>query len=277
MRTSSASRLPAAVAAGAVAASLLTAAVPALAFDGTTAVAPSDRSPVEAFRTGARAYYAGDKDAAVDALSFAADKGHPLAQWKLGRMYAAGDGVAEDDMKAFEYFRSIANAHADEAPSSPDAPFVANAFVELGSYYLSGIKDSAIEPNARRAREIFSYAASYFGDANAQFQLARMYLDGSGGKRDGRQAARWLQLAAKKGHYQAQALLGKLLVDGEVVPQRPTAGLTWLTIARHQAVLPKDQWILDSQEAAFAAATETQRRKASSRAESWIATYASAQ
>ena len=40
MRTSSASRLPAAVAAGAVAASLLTATVPALAFDGTTTVAP---------------------------------------------------------------------------------------------------------------------------------------------------------------------------------------------------------------------------------------------
>ena len=186
-------------------------------------------------------------------------------------------GVAEDDMKAFEYFRSIANAHADEAPSSPDAPFVANAFVELGSYYLSGIKDSAIVAECPpRPRDLLLCGVLF--RRRQRPVPACPHVSG----RQRRQARRppggpLLQLSAKKGHYQAQALLGKLLVDGEVVPQRPTAGLTWLTIARHQAVLPKDQWILDSQEAAFAAATETQRRKASKRAESWIATYASAQ
>ena len=253
---------------------VLVAGGPAAGFDGANS-APADQSPVEAFRKGARAYYAGDKDAAVDALSFAASKGHPLAQWKLGRMYAEGDGVAEDDLKAFEYFRSVANAYADESPNSPEAPFVASAFVALGSYYLNGIKDTAVEPNARRAKQIFAYAASYFGDANAQFRLARMYLAGEGGGRDPRQAARWLQLAAKKGHYHAQAMLGKLLVEGEGVPQRTTAGLAWLTVARHRAVLPEDQWILDQQERAFSGATETQRRKAMQKAERWVEKYAS--
>lgn len=264
MRTSNALRFGAAVVIGA-----LMAGSPAAGFDGKSK-APSDLSPVEAFRKGARDFYAGNKEAAVDSLSFAAAKGHPLAQWKLGRMYAEGDGVAEDDLKAFEYFRSVANAYADESPTSPSAPFVASAFVALGSYYLNGIKDTAVEPNARRAKEIFTYAASYFGDANAQFELAQLYLDGRGGTRDVRQAARWLQLAAKKGHYRAQAQLGKLLVDGVDIPQRTTAGLAWLIVARDKAVLPNDQWILDNQEQAFALATETQRRKAVRRAEHWL-------
>jgi len=249
--------------------SVAMAASPAVAFDGQTS-APTDRSPVEAFQKGARAYYAGDKGTAVDALSFAASKGHPVAQWKLGRMYAEGDGVAEDDFKAFEYFRSVANAYADEAPSSPEAPFVASAFVALGSYYLTGIQNTAITPNERRAREIYTYAASYFGDATAQYHLAQMYLDGRGGKRDPRQAARWLQLAANKGHHESQALLGKILVDGDVVPQRTIAGLTWLIIARNHADLPNDQWIIDSQEQAFAIASEAQRRKAVKKAEVWL-------
>ena len=46
----------------------------------------------------------------LKALQYAAEDGHPLAQWKLGRMYAAGDGVARDDVRAFDYFSRIAKA-----------------------------------------------------------------------------------------------------------------------------------------------------------------------
>jgi uncharacterized protein len=40
---------------------------------------------------------------------------------------------------------------------------------------------------------MFAYAASYFGDPDAQYQLERLYLDGS--PSDPRQASRWFQLA----------------------------------------------------------------------------------
>ena len=92
------------------------------------------------------------------------------AQWKVGRMYADGDGVPQDDMRAFNYFSQIANTHPDESPGTPQARLVANAFVALGRYYLSGIPDSTIKPDAARAREMFAYAASYFGDADAQYR-----------------------------------------------------------------------------------------------------------
>jgi hypothetical protein len=98
-----------------------------------------------------------------------AEEGHPIAQWRLGRMYANGDGVTQDDLRAFHYFSRIANAHAEDSPSAPQAAIVANAFVALGRYYLEGIPNSKIKRDAERAREMFSYAASYFGNADAQY------------------------------------------------------------------------------------------------------------
>ena len=83
------------------------------------APANGDLTPTEALRAGTRFYYAGEKKRALDSLRFAAEQGHPLAAWKLGRMYSRGDGVKEDDIKAFEYFSQIASNFADDSPSSP--------------------------------------------------------------------------------------------------------------------------------------------------------------
>ena len=97
----------------------LMAAMPAFALDGSKtdgSIGPPPMTPVEAFRSGAHWLKAGDTVKAVNSLEYAAEKGHALAQWKLGRMYAEGDGVAQNDLKAFEYFRSIANSHADDNP-----------------------------------------------------------------------------------------------------------------------------------------------------------------
>src|SRR5262245_16950378 len=135
---------------------------PALGFEGTKPGEP--QTPVEAFRSGNQALRAGEKDKAVTSLQYAAEQGHAFAQWQLGRMYAAGDGVPRSDLRAFEYFSRIANSHADDNPSSPQGRLVASAFVALGRYYLDGIPDSKVRPDPARARELFSYAASYFGD-----------------------------------------------------------------------------------------------------------------
>jgi uncharacterized protein len=74
-------------------------------------------------------------------------------------MYAAGDGVEKDDLRALEVFRGIADAHAEEAPGTPQAWIVANAFVALGNYYFEGLPDTPIKPDIERAREMYAYAA----------------------------------------------------------------------------------------------------------------------
>jgi TPR repeat protein len=219
-------------------------------------------SAKEALRDGMRDYNAGDKRGAAQALEYAATQGHTLALWKLGRMYADGDGVQHDNLRAFEYFSKLADQNADESPDSPNASVVSSAFVALGTYFLDGIKGTYVAANPARAHEMFHYAASYFSDPSAQYNLARLYLDGVGVEQDARQAARWFNLAAVKGHYPSQALLGHLLVNGEGVPRQRAPGLMWLTLAREAADPVTDQWISELYDKAFAAASESDRKLA---------------
>jgi uncharacterized protein len=126
-------------------------------------------------------------------------------------MYADGDGVKQSDLRAFEYFGTLADSHADEVPGSKPAMFVAKAFVEIGRYYLTGIANY-INPDAVRACQVFSDAASYFGNPDAQYHLGRMYLYGQGVGKDTKQGIRWLSAAAGKGHSQAKAVLDAVLL-----------------------------------------------------------------
>jgi len=198
----------------------------------------------------------------LSALQNAAEDGDPIAQWKLGRMYAEGNGVAQNDLLAFDYFSRIANAHSKDSPSAPQAQIVANAFVALGRYYLTGIPNSKITSDPERAREMFSYAASYFGNADAQYDLARLYLKNAGTSRDDfRHGARWLGLAAQKGQHQAQALLGQMLFDGDCLPRQAARGLMWLTLARDSATAD-ETWIRDSYNKAIARASDDDRAMA---------------
>jgi TPR repeat protein len=206
----------------------------------------------------------------LNSLQYAAEGGHPVAQWKLGRMYADGDGVIQDDLRAFEYFSRIANAHAEDSPSAPQATIVANAFVALGRYYLNGIPNSKIKPDSDRAREMFSYAASYFGNADAQYDLARLYLKTPDASRDDfLYGARWLGLAAQKGQHQAQAMLGQMLFAGDRLPRQAARGLMWLTLARDNAA-PDESWIRESYNRAFTKASDEDRATALQMLEHWV-------
>jgi TPR repeat protein len=224
-------------------------------------------SPAEAFRSGYEAYKAGDVTTALEALNYAAANGHPGALWKLGRMYQTGDLVAEDDSKAMELFARVADEYGDGNPDGPEAPFVADAFVTLGSYYQNGIP-GRVDADPGRARRFFAYAASYFGDSDAQYSLAAMFRDGLGGEQNVRQAARWFKLAARKGHVGAQAEFGHMLFEGIGVDRRPIEGLMWLSIARLMS--PGDPAIQARHEQAFSTASEDERRQAIAMAQTWI-------
>jgi TPR repeat protein len=250
-------------------------AAPALAFDGAPAATSDTAIPVVSSQPGAatalkKGIAPPTADTSLTSLQYAAEGGHPIAQWKLGRMYANGDGVTQNDLLAFDYFSRIANAHAEDNPSAPQAQIVANAFVALGRYYLNGIPNSKIKSDPDRAREMFSYAASYFGNADAQYDLARLYLKGTGTSPDDfRYGARWLGLAAQKGQHQAQALLGQMLFNGDQLPRQAARGLMWLTLARDSAT-PDEVWIKESYNRAIAKASDDDRAMALQMLEHWV-------
>jgi TPR repeat protein len=245
------------------------ASAPTLALDGpdtapATKPLPIFKNPRQALREGLDSYLAGNAKNSVEALRYAADGGESLARWKLGRMYADGDGVARDDYRAYEYFSQIVAEYNDDDPRGRESVLVSSAFVALGVYNLNGIANSRVKANPERAVEMFQYAATNFGDANAQYNLGRLYLDGSAGiDKDTRQAARWLSLAAEKGNAPAQALLGRLLFNGQDGLARQRArGLMWLTLARDAATGPSDQWIVELYEKAIETATDPDRQMA---------------
>jgi len=217
----------------------------------------------QALQAGVNDLLAGDAQSSVQALTYAADGGQPLAQWKLGRMYARGEGVPRDDTKAYEYFERLVDSYNEDDPDRPDIPAISNAFVSVGVYCLNGIPNSEIKADPERALEMFQFAATNFGDPDAQYNLARMYMDGAAGlARNNMRAARWLGLAADKGHHPAQALLGHLLFLGEGVPRQRARGLMWLTLAKDGAQGAKDDWIRELLAKDLAAASDDDREVA---------------
>jgi TPR repeat protein len=238
-----------------VAAMTLGAAEGALAFDDK---APKTRSsPWAVFKFGFSAYKNGHKDQAVEAYRYAAENGQIGATWKLARMYAEGDGVARNDYEAFKFFNEI--AQQDVEPGSPEESYVSDALVALGAYMKAGIPGSPVRANPEAAQEFYMRAAANYRNPEAQFEMGKMFLAGNGGvKASIRQAGRWFQLAAEKGHAGAQATLGNLLFQrGKIV-----RGLAMMTAALERANPHDRTWISTMQEEAFSLAPESDRRTA---------------
>jgi len=241
---------------------------PALALDGSTSD-PSEKipknfsDPNQALRAGLADLKAGDADASIAALTYAAEGGQDLARWKLGEMYADGQGVPQDDLKAYHYFNQMVEDYDEDQPDRRNLSAVSNAFVAVGVYCLNGIPNSEVRADARRAHELFQYAATIFGDPNAQYNLAHMYMVGTGGlPKDNIAAIRWLAVAAQKGHAPSQALLGHMLFLGDWVPHQGARGLMWMEFAKDAAPRPEDAWIRDLYQHDLASASDSDRQAA---------------
>ena len=228
---------------------------PACAFDINAGVT-KESGPFDLFKFGFKAYKNGQKEEAVEAYKYAAEKGHTGSRWALANMYADGDGVTQDDFEAFKIYSEIAQQGVE--PGSEDTGFFINALLALASYYKNGIPNTPVKTDLTQARQLYFQVASTFGVPEAQFQLAQMMLDGEGGSPNVQQAKKWLNQARKSGHPGAMSIFGNLLFqEGQSV-----RGLAFMTAALDKCK-PKDcQWMQDLQEQAFSIANESDRRVA---------------
>jgi TPR repeat protein len=120
-----------------------------------------------------------------------------------------------------------------------------------------------VGPDPQRAHELFQYAATIFGNPNAQYNLAQMYIVGAGGlAKDNMTAVRWLAVAAQKGHAPAEAVLGDMLFRGDGVPRQRARGLMWLEFAKDAALDPTETWIRDLYQRDLEVATDDDRQAA---------------
>jgi TPR repeat protein len=225
---------------------------------------PPFTSASDAYRQGRAAMKAGHFADALPNLVYAAQHGVLGAQLKLARLYAQDGTVAKDDAKAFSYYQQIADQRADTNPDSPIAPYVAEAFVALGRYYQQGLPQISLAADPLRAAGLYRHAASYFGDPEAQYLLARLYLEGDGVEKDVPLAASWLAIAARKQYVAAQATLGELLWRGEEVPAHQARGFALIMLAHHNAAATgkEPDWIAKLYREAEAAADNETRKEA---------------
>ena len=247
----------------------ITGLAPAHALDGSVTNARRKMPPTsfasgqEALRVGVEDLNAGNLESSVAALTYAAARGEAIARWKLGEMYARGDGVPRDDLKAYHYFNQLVEDYNEDQPDQQGISAISDAFVAVGVYCLKGVPNSDMRPDPQRAHELFQYAATVFADPNAQYNLARMYMMGRGGlAKDNIAAIRWLALAAKEGHPPSQALLGHMLFVGDGVQDHRAQGLMWLELAEDRAPNPESQWIRELYQRDFLAASDNDRQAA---------------
>lgn len=213
-----------------------------------------------------QSYFSARKDGrneeAVNLLKYGADKGSLPAQWKLGRIYQTGDGVPKNEGEAARIFQKIVVNHNDAPPYSQEAQFTSSAMLTLGKYLKTGVPEADIEPDPDRAKQMFTTAASYFSNSEAQFELARIYLEEEDSSSNNIRAARLLKAARESGHIGAEALLGHLLFEGKYINHEPVRGLAMMMNAQDKASDPDREWITKMQEEAFAVVSEAERRTA---------------
>jgi TPR repeat protein len=203
-------------------------------------------------------------------LEAAAELGVLDAQLKLAQIYASGESGQKDIAKAIKLYRSVMEAHAHVRPHYAHANGVARAFVALGNYYRTGVP-GVLGANEKQALRLLHYAASYYGDADAQCDLAEMYLSGEGVVRQPQLAVNWLTNAARKRHARAQAMLGDLLSRGAMgVREQRSLGLALLSLARQNAIdEAQSGWIEDLYAGAYGDSGKEERERAAQMAVRW--------
>lgn len=229
--------------------------VSALAFDPAAGVT-KESGPFDLFRFGFKSYKQGNKQDAVEAYRYAAEKGHTGSRWALATMYSNGDGVVRDDYEAFKIYAEIASQGVE--PGSEDTGYFVNALMALANYYAKGIPDSPVSADMSQARALYFQAASAFGNTEAQFRLAQMLMSGEGGNANVRQAKKWLNHARKAGHAGAMGLFGNIIFqEGQTI-----RGLAYMTAALDNCDAKDKVWLQPMQEQAFSLVSEQERRDA---------------
>ena len=131
-------------------------------------------------------------------LTKAAFQRRENAQYILGKIYQKGWGTKRDIGKAMDWYLKAANQGHQKSQIKLNL---------ISKIYIQSGKSEKIFVKARRAAEGNSPSAKY--------QLALLYLNGIGVKKDYRNAAKWFKASADQNHIAAQYYYGLLLEKGD--------------------------------------------------------------
>lgn len=228
---------------------------------------PPSVSAQAALERGLDAFRTGKQETAISALSSAAAMGDTsvrfFAEFYLARIYAADTGPITDHTKAFVLYRKLADENLGVDPlTSQRAPFVAKALLALAGYVRAGLKEIDLAPNPRRASDYLHHAAVFFGDRDAQLELAKVYLAADSSGDDVRRGLHFLAVLAEESHGPAQAVLAELFWRGRHVKKDDRRALALATMAAENAPHHERIWIEDSYATIFCGSNQVVRAEA---------------
>ncbi len=173
-----------------------------------------------------------------------ADDNDPMAHWWLGRMYQLGQGVPKNDGAAFYHFRQAALEFDGLESPGPLMGAKLDSLVQVGRYYLTGVPNTTIKRQPRRAFRIFQTAAQ-FSHPGAQYGIGVMLYDGQGIEKRQRRAMKWLKLSAQKHFPLALAKLGEIYWDKRANTANMVRALMWYSLAQNAVISQMHSQIVD--------------------------------
>ncbi len=175
---------------------------------------------------GLAAYRSKDYPQALLLLQPLADNGAPIAQYTLGQMYRLGRGFILSLPEALPLLQQAADAKYPPAQ------------IALGEMYERG---EGVTQNLETSEQWFEKAASS-GNAKAQLHLGVHYIRIDPG-RDFAKAATWLKLAAQQNEAEAQYFLARLFLDGNGVEKDRAEAMLWFYRAAAQGQVPAQRFL----------------------------------
>jgi len=145
-----------------------------------------------------RNYEGENYNGAAESCGEAAEHGDANAQYRLGTMYAHGEGVDQNYNEAVEWFKKAANQGNVPAQAT------------LGAMYYNG---DGVKRDYGEALNWFKKAADQ-GDPDAEYNIGAMYHNGKGVERDYEKALDWFRKAAAKGSELGRRMVTKMTGEG---------------------------------------------------------------
>lgn len=153
-----------------------------------------------------------DYQAAKSHFTNAALLNHAQAMWELGVLYENGEGVAQNQFTALDWFRKSELAAGTVAPDS---------------FYINDHSGELNEVSVSQYLEYLTQQAQS-GRTDAKFALAKIYDVGVVAAANLPQAFNWYLSAAKDGHVKAAQLVSYFYCRGIAVPRNPEQANAWV-------------------------------------------------
>ncbi len=204
------------------------------------------------YAKGVEALQVGNYTVAAQELAGAADAGDAKAQYLMGYLYYQGQGVPQDDEKAFEFFRNASDKGHVEAqtflafmydagrgvPQNKKKAFELyqasadegdiTATINLGVMYYKG---DGIPQNYDKAFELLN-DIEHVNSPVLQLYLGNLYFYGYGVRQDVNKALDYYLRSAALGDVSAHYFLGSIYQQGKgVVKANPSEALLYYTYA----------------------------------------------